>query len=102
MNDSTSRGHDWNEAERGQICRLQDFCENMAHWTVESSRADGGDPWCVIYDHWRRCVILRIARIDLQYVTTWPPEQRGAKRTSMAVAVTTALARLGAYEQRGR
>src|SRR5947208_11580331 len=51
----------------GQIRRLEEFCAKMSHWGLECSHTDAGDPWCVIYDHWRQRVILHIARIDLQY-----------------------------------
>ena len=99
MNDP-ARGRDWSEYERGQIRRLEEFCANRAHWALECTHTDAGDPWCVVYDHWRKRVILHIARIDLQYVVALPRERRAAKKPTMAEAVEMALARLKAYEPR--
>jgi hypothetical protein len=97
---SPTRGRDWSEAERGQIRHLEEFCAKMAHWGLECSHTDAGDPSCVIYDHWRQRVILHIARIDLQYVVALPRERRPAKKPTMPDAVEMALARLRAYEPR--
>src|SRR5262245_20553951 len=67
------RLRDWTAFERGQIRRIEEFCADKAHWALECSHTDAGDPWCVIYDRWRHRVILHIARIDMRYVVALPP-----------------------------
>jgi hypothetical protein len=95
---SPSRARDWSEHERGQLRRLEELCASKAHWVLECSHTDAGDPWCVIYDKWRQRVMLHIARIDLRYVVALPQERTAAKKPTMADAVDAAVARLKAYE----
>jgi hypothetical protein len=85
---------DWTEFERGQIHRLEDFCTDKAHWVVECSHTDIGDPWCVIYDRWRQRVILHIARIDMRYVVAFPPSGSAITKPTLVAAVEVALAKL--------
>jgi hypothetical protein len=55
----------------------------------------------VIYDQWRRRIILHIARMDLQYVVALPQDRTAVKKPTIDAAVEIALARLQAYEMRG-
>jgi hypothetical protein len=82
---------DWTESERAEIRRLEKVCDATEHWTLECSQTDIGDPWCVIYDREHHRSILRIARIESQYVVVWPREQRSAKTAIMALAIDMTL-----------
>ncbi len=89
-----ANGRDWTDKERAQIRRLEQVCRNAAHWEMECSHTDTGDPWCVIYDRDQHTIILHIARIDRRYIVVWPPRQRSATMTGMEAAVDAALAEL--------
>jgi hypothetical protein len=84
----------WTEFERGQIRRLEDLCTDRAHWVVECSHTDAGDPWCIIYDRWRQRVILHIARIDMRYVVAFPSDGSAVTKPTMVAAIEVALTKL--------
>ena len=67
-------------------------CRSIAHWEMECSFTDAGDPWCVIYDRREHCIVLHIARIDRRYVVVWPRRRRSVN--TMKAAVDMALADL--------
>jgi hypothetical protein len=88
---------EWNEDERGHIKRLEQSCAGRTHWVLACGHTEAGDPWCALYDRWRRRVILRITRIGLHYVVA-SPQVRTATKPTMAAAVELALVRLSAHE----
>ena len=87
-------GHKWTDEERSQIRRLEQVCRDAAHWEMECSHTDAGDPWCVIYDCHEHPTILHIARIDRRYVVVSPILQRSASKATMAAAVDLALSEM--------
>ncbi len=84
-------GRDWTEEERAQIRRLEEVCQNTAHWKLEYSHTDAGDPWCIIYDQQQHRIVLHIARIDRRYIVVTPFLQRSATKATMAAAIEHAL-----------
>ena len=87
-------GHDWTDEERAQIRRIEQVCRDVAHWELECSHTDAGDPWCVIYDQQEHRIVLHIARIDRRYVVVSPTLQRSASKATMAAAVDLALSQM--------
>ena len=92
-------GFDWTADERAEIRRLEQLCDASENWLLECSHTDAGDPWCIIYDQHQQGIILHIARIDRQYLTVWPREQRSTKSTIMAVAIDIAVEGLKSYRR---
>ena len=92
-------GTDWTDDERAEIRRLENVCLASEHWSLECGHTDAGDPWCIVYDHHDQAIIVHIARIDRQYLTVWPREQRSTKSTIMAVAIDIAVEGLKSYRR---
>jgi hypothetical protein len=78
---------EWTAREREQIGRLEAICESTQHWTVECTRTDVGDPWCIIRDAERHSVVVHVLRMDGRYVAVWPQEHRSANMASIEGAV---------------
>jgi hypothetical protein len=93
-------GTDWTDDEHAEIRRLEKACHASKDWSLECSRTDVGDPWCIVYDQPHHAIIVHIARIGRQYVVVWPREQRSKKTAIMAVAIDIALEGLQAYQRR--
>ena len=58
------KGQDWTDEERAEIRRIEQVCRAAAHWELECSHTDAGDPWCVIYDRHSHQIVPHMARID--------------------------------------
>src|SRR5690242_4927886 len=89
-----ANGRNWTDEERAQIRRLEEVCENTAHWELECSDTDAGDPWCAIYDQQERRFVLHIARNDRRYVVVSLTLQRSASKATMVAAVDLALSEM--------
>ncbi len=88
------KGQDWTDAERAEIRRLEQVCRDAAHWELECSHTDAGDPWCVIYDRHSHRIVLHIARIDRRYVVVSSTQGRSGSKATMAAAVELALSEM--------
>jgi hypothetical protein len=93
-------GSDWTDDERAEIRRLEQLCDASKNLSLECSRTDAGDPWCIIFDQQQEGIILHIARIDRQYLIVWAREQRSEKSAIMAVAIDIAVEGLKSYRRR--
>ena len=91
---------DWTDDERAEIRRLETVCDASDHWTLECSRTDEGDLWCLVYDQALGRIIIHIALIGREYVVVWG-EQRAARTKIMAEAIDIVLEELRPHRRRG-